>query len=110
MAIAFWDINGKRDKSGKGGAAASFTGKLRMQENCLTVADSGGHVIQPVFASGDAQWDAKDRVLIYLGKRYSLGQDVSLGGGGVGNEVEARKQADVSIPACKGARLYFVAG
>ncbi len=108
--IALWDVEGKRDKSIKAGATASFTGKLALQQRCLTVVDSGGHTIQPVFAWGDAQWDANAKVLNYLEKRYSLGQTISLGGGGVNDQAAARKQADVSIPECGNADLYFVAG
>lgn len=101
----------RRERS-QGGVAGRTTarliGTLAEADGCLVIANDGGPSIQPVFPEGGARWDDTTRRLIFDGAAYPIDSKIAVGGGGVGDEVGFATRSDMSIPTCRGARLFIV--
>ena len=85
-------------------ATARLTGVLALRDDCLVLDVEGGPPVQPVFPADEVRWDAASRQLAYAGRSYRLGDEVTVGGGGV----ESDRATGVDGPRCAGASLFVV--
>jgi hypothetical protein len=87
--------------------------RLAVIGNCVLVKSEKGEEIVPVFSAGTASWDHLTRQLRYLGRRYSIGDIVPIGGGGVNPAMipTILRSPLVDVPSdCPTSRLWFTAG
>jgi hypothetical protein len=101
-----------RPERPKGGIPASalalVEGRLAELDGCLVIAREGGVSVQPVFPDGSARWDEGARRLIFNGAAYRIGDKITVGGGGVGDEAKYSARPGVSIPQCRAGSLFIV--
>jgi hypothetical protein len=86
--------------------------RLTVHGNCVLVRTERGEVV-PVFSAGTASWDPGARQLAYENRRYSIGDEVSIGGGGVNPAMVPAllRSPLVDVPSdCPTSQLWFTAG
>jgi hypothetical protein len=96
-----------------GGAAAMMRARLAVMGNCILVTSERGERTVPVFSAGTASWDPRARQLLYLNRRYAIGDIVPIGGGGVNPFMVPTilRSPLVDVPSdCPTSRLWFSPG
>lgn len=110
VSLSFWGVGVTRERGVVGGAASAFYGTLSQSGGCLIVTSGDGTKVQPVFPAGKAAWDATAQILTVGQKRYSLGERIMLGGGGVASAASYSRETGVQITKCEVSELFVVAG
>ena len=107
--IAFFEK--QRPKSGElaGGYAASLSGTLRVEKNCVAVVPEYGEAVQPIFASYTVAWNNTSNILTYNRKQYRDGDYIDLGGGFIPDTM-AETLTNKNIPNCPHSKLFLVNG
>ena len=93
-----------------GSAAALASGTLILRNNCLLLEWEGGRTILPVFPSDRIQWDAAALTLTHEGRRYRVGDPISIGGGGVRRDSPAVAAIAEIDARCGADSVWFVGG
>lgn len=109
--LSLWGVGVVRERGAAvGGAASAFDGTLSRLGGCLVVTSGNGTRVQPVFPAGKATWDTATETLAFGGKRYGLGDRITLGGGGVASSSAYAREVGVQIVDCEAGELFVVSG
>lgn len=82
-------------------ASARLRGPLQLKQECLYVND-----ILIIFPEVYAEWDAKNQILTYKGKKIALGEELDLAGGFGRFERDSQRIKNLS-PLCDHTTIWI---
>lgn len=87
----------------------TLTGKVGLEDGCMTVTPIGGKAVVPVFGAGEAEVDDELTKLTWGGRIYSESQTVTMEGLSVGAFTKLDRYAIYFIPGgCLAHNRLFV--
>ena len=91
--------------NGKIFETALYSGNLNFNENCIIVRPKGEKGIQLAILGNEVISEVTNNSLVYQGKKYTEGDYIEVGGGGVGDSATFKKKHNLS--ECDGLEVFI---
>ena len=107
-----FDSNAEQEKTsdaepitGKDSMIAAYNGNLHFDEDCIIVRPKGEKGIQLAIPKNEVISEVTNNSLVYQGKKYTEGDYIEVGGGGVGDSATFKKKHNLS--ECDGLEVFI---
>lgn len=84
---------------------AAFDGYLHFTDNCIIVRPEGEKGVQLAILGDQVISDLTENSLVYQGKKYTEGDYIRVGGGGVGDSAAFKKERN--LDKCSGLEIFI---
>lgn len=84
---------------------AAFDGYLHFTDNCIIVRPKGEKGVQLAILGNQVISDLTENSLVYQGKKYTEGDHIRVGGGGVGDNDTFKKERN--LDECSGLEIFI---
>ena len=91
--------------NGKIFETALYSGNLNFNENCIIVRPKGEKGIQLAILGNEVISEVTNNSLVYQGKKYTEGDYIQVGGGGVGDSATFKKKHN--LDECFGLEVFI---
>lgn len=92
--------------TGKDFMIAAYSGNLHFDEDCIIVRPEGEKGIQLAILGNEVISEVTNNSLVYQGKKYTEGDYIEVGGGGVVNDVSTFKKKH-NLSECDGLEVFI---
>ena len=82
--------------TGKDSMIAAYNGNLHFDEDCIIVRPEGEKGVQLAILGDQVISDLTENSLVYEGKKYTEGNYIRVGGGGVGDSAAFKKEHNLN--------------
>ena len=91
--------------TGTASMIALYSGNLHFNEDCIIVRPEGEKGIQLAILGNEVISEVTNNSLVYQGKKYTEGDYIEVGGGGVGDSATFKKKHNLS--ECDGLEVFI---